>query len=145
MFWRTVMSVGEVVCVLPRQAADDAKLAGGENAVGDADAHHEVIGSQAFAAFAAGDAHAVTLGVDAPPFEISGSPLGNHARAALAGKGAHLVERLPRLLLALEAFRTLGLGLFFRNNLSHFPSFKKTESPRQLWLYRGHLETVFSI
>ncbi len=111
--------VGQVAGVLAREPADDAKLAGGDDAIGDADAHHEVIGGQAFAALAAGGAHAVALGIDAPPFEVSGGPLGHHAGAAGAGKGAHLVKGLPGILLALQALHALGLGFFYFNSLSH--------------------------
>ena len=91
-----------------------------DDAVGNADAHHEVIGGQAFAALAAGGANAIALGVNAPPFEVDGGPLGNDAGAAFAGKGAHLVKGLPWVLLALQALGALGLGLFHLNNFSHF-------------------------
>ena len=94
------------------RSADDAELVGGEQAVGDADAHHEVLGGLAFAADAAGDAEAVALGVDAPPLEVGRGPLGHDAGAAIAGEVADLVERLPRVLLELEALGLLGLGFF---------------------------------
>ncbi len=103
MFWRDG-DVGEIAGVLARDAADDAQLMRSEDAVGNADAHHEVFGGQALAALAAGGAHAVALGVDAPPLEVDGGPLGHHAGAAIAGKCAHFIEGFPRILLALEAF-----------------------------------------
>ena len=121
MFWRTVMSA-RLRAYFAREAADDAKLRGGDDAVGNADAHHEVFGGQALAALAAGSAHAVALGVDAPPLEVAGSPVGQHAGAALAGKRAHLIEGLPRVLFALQALRPLGIGLFLLELLqSYFP------------------------
>ena len=49
-------------------------LVRGEQAVGHADAHHEVLGGLAFAVGAAGDAEAVALGVDAPPLEVETRP-----------------------------------------------------------------------
>ena len=88
--------VGEVAGVLAGEAADGAELAGSDDAVGNADAHHEVVGGEAFAALAAGGADAVALGVDAPPFEVQVGPLGQDAGAAGAGEFAHLDRRLPR-------------------------------------------------
>ena len=111
--------IGEIAGVLARKAADDTKLAGAQNAVGDGDAHHEEIRCQALAALAADSAHAVALGVNPPPLEVEGGPLRQDARSARAGKGAHLVEGLPRVLLALQPFRSLGFRLLVLNNLSH--------------------------
>ena len=121
--------IGEIARVLSRQSADDAKLRGGDNAVGNADAHHEEFGSQAFAAFAAGGSHAIALRIDAPPLEISGSPVGQHAFATLTGEGAHLIESRPRVLFALQALGLLGLRLFFLNCFSHFSSSPKNRNP----------------
>ena len=112
-------NVGQVARVLASERADDAKLAREDDAVGNADAHHEVIGDQAFAAFATGGAYAVALGVDAPPLEIGGRPLRYHAGAAFACKGAHLVKGLPGIFLALQALSFLGLGLFDFSGLCH--------------------------
>jgi len=63
------------------------------------------------------------------------------------GKGTPLVKRLPGVLLALQTFRFLGLGLFLLDSLSHvsplcFWGGIETESPRQLELYRGHTGTL---
>ena len=102
--------VGQVAGVFPRERADDAKLFGGDDAVGDGDAHHEVIGGESLAALAAGGAYPVTLRVDAPPLEVVGSPLGDDARAAGTSEGADLVEGFPGVLFALQAFSTLGFG-----------------------------------
>ncbi len=134
--------VGEVAGVLARDAADDAELMCGEDAVGDADAHHEVVGGEAFAALAAGGADAVALGVDAPPFEVERGPLGHHAGAAVARELAHLVEGFPGILCELEALGALGLGFFHLNSLIHFFPSAEAESPRQLGLYRGLTETL---
>ena len=73
----------------------------GDDPVGNADAHHEVVRDQALATFAAGGAHSVALGVDAPPLEVMAGPLGDHAGAAFARKSAHLVECFPGILGAL--------------------------------------------
>ena len=59
--------VGEVAGVFFGEVADDAELVRGEEAVGQADAHHEVLRGFAYAAGASGDACTVSLGVDAPP------------------------------------------------------------------------------
>ena len=86
----------------------------GEDAVGQADAHHEVLGGFAFAVDATGDAEAVALGVDAPPLEVESGPLGEHGLAAHACELAYLVPGLPGILGELEAFDLLGLRLFDR-------------------------------
>ena len=104
--------VGEVAGVLLGELADDAGLMRGEQAVGHADAHHEVLGGFAFAVGAAGDAEAVALGVDAPPLEVEIGPLGRHGVAAVAGVLADLVPGLPGVLGELEALGALGLGFF---------------------------------
>jgi hypothetical protein len=107
--------VGQVAGVLFGDLRDNAKLMCGQNAVGDGDAHHEVVGDQALAALAAGGAYAVALGVNAPPFEVERGPLGNDAGAAGAGKSADLIEGLPRILLALEPLGALGFRFFYWN------------------------------
>ncbi len=88
--------VGEVAGVLLGELADDAELVRGEQAVGQADAHHEVLGGLALAALAAGDADAVALGVDAPPLEVEPGPLGEDGVAALAGELRGPRPRRPR-------------------------------------------------
>ncbi len=104
--------VGEVVGVLFRELADDAGLLAGEQAVGQADTHHEVLGGLAFAVCSAGDSLAVALGVDAPPLEVEPGPLGQNGVAAAAGELADLVPCLPRVLGELKSFRALGFGFF---------------------------------
>src|ERR1035441_1201205 len=129
--------VGKIAGVFARDFTDDAELAGGHDSVGNADAHHEVVGDEAFAAFAAGGAHTIALGVDAPPLEVGSGPLGHDTGTAFAGELAHFVKGFPGVLLALEAFSTLGLGFLYLNSFSHlFPS-PKTKNPRQQWLHRG--------
>ncbi len=102
--------VGEVAGVLLGDLADDAELVRGEEAVGQADAHHEELGGLALAADAAGGADAVALGVDAPPFEVEAGPLGEDGAAAVAGELADLVPGVPGVLGELEALGFLGLG-----------------------------------
>ena len=82
MFWRVVMSA-RLRAYLRVRSAMTRSWCAGEHAVGQADAHHEVLGGFAFAAGAAGDAEAVALGVDAPPFEVEAGPLGSDGVAAL--------------------------------------------------------------
>ncbi len=90
--------VGDAAGVLRGDVGDDVQLVRGEQAVGQADAHHEVVTGQAFAVLAAGDAEAVTLGVNAPPLEVQASPLRQHAGASFAGKLANLVPSVPGVL-----------------------------------------------
>ena len=80
----------------------------GEEAVGQADAHHEELGGFAFAGGASGDAEAVALGVDAPPLEVEAGPLGEDGVAALAGELADLIPGVPGVFGELEALGLLG-------------------------------------
>src|ERR1700738_902167 len=91
----------------------------GQDSVGDADAQHEVLSSQALAALAAGGAHAVALRVHAPPLEVESSPFWQHAGVAIPGELAHLVKGLPRVLFALKTLASLRFGLFYRNGFAH--------------------------
>ena len=103
--------VGVVAGKLLGDAADDAKLVAGEQAIGDGDAHHKKLGGFAFAALAAGEAEAVALRIDAPPAEVESPLLGNRV-AAIDRKLADLVKGFPWIFGELEAFGLLGLGLF---------------------------------
>src|SRR6266567_1855910 len=111
--------VGQVAAMLAGNAANLPQLVRGEDTVGNADAQHEVFGGQALAALAAGGAHAIALGVHAPPLEVERSPLRQHRGAALPGKLAHLVKGLPRILFAFQALAALRFGLFYRNGFAH--------------------------
>jgi hypothetical protein len=104
--------VGQVAGVFAGELAYDAGLMGGEQAVGHADAHHEVLGGLAFAADAAGDTQAVALGVDAPPLEVEIGPLRGNGVASDLGVGANLVPGFPGIFGELEALTALGFGLF---------------------------------
>src|SRR6185295_5921616 len=53
---------------------------------------------------------AVALRVDAPPAEVGADPLGRDGFEAAPGVGAQLVQRLPGVLLALQAFDSLCFG-----------------------------------
>ena len=136
--------VGKIARVFAGEAADGAKLVGGEDAVGNADAHHEVVGGKAFAALAAGGADAIALRVDSPPLEVERGPLRDDAGAAFAGEGAHFVEGFPRVLGKFEALGALGLRFFsVERRLDPFcPLLADKESPRQRGLARGLSETL---
>ena len=123
-------NVGKVASVFPREIADDAQLFGGEDAVGDGDAHHEEFSGQTLAALAAGGARAIALGVDAPPLEVIICPFGNDAGAAFPREGAHLVKGFPRVLFALKAFSPLGFCLFFLDCWCHFSLFGGNKKSR---------------
>ena len=117
---------------------DDVRLRSGENAIGDGDAHHEIVGCKAFATFAPGGADAIALGIDAPPLEVERGPLRHHAGTAGAREGADFVECLPGVLFALEAFGALGFRLFGLHRVGHvFLLSQEIENPRQLGLRRG--------
>ena len=104
--------VGEVAGVLAGEIGDDAQLMGGEQAVGEADAHHEILGGFAFAADAAGGADAVALGVDAPPLEVEAGPLGEDGFPALASELADFLPGFPGVFGELEPLGFLRLGFF---------------------------------
>src|SRR6185437_9817406 len=106
--------VAHVARVLLHQLANDAHLRRLQQAVGRADAHHEVFGHEAFAALAADGADAVALGVGSPPAEVGADPFGSNAIASFARELAHFVECLPGVLFALDALEALGLGFFYR-------------------------------
>ncbi len=102
--------VAEIARILLGQVADDAQLVRGEQAVGQANAHHEVLGCFAYAVLAAGDAEAVALGVDAPPLEVEFGPLGQDGGAAFAGELADFLPGVPWVLGQLQPLGLLGLG-----------------------------------
>src|ERR1035438_10166293 len=101
-------NVGQTARMLPRDSTNGAQLAGGEDAIGDGNTHHEVVGDQAFTALAADGTHAVALRVNAPPLEVEGGPFGNHTRPAGAREGANLVKGRPGILLLLQPLGSLG-------------------------------------
>src|SRR5258708_23425146 len=107
--------VGQIAGMILGDLTNGAKLARGENAVGDADADHEVFGSLALVALAADRSDPSSLGVDAPPLEVGGGPFRRHARASFARESPHFVERLPGILLPLQPFRSLRLGFLYRS------------------------------
>src|SRR5579859_1584020 len=111
--------VGKVARMLAREAADGAKLMRRNDAVGDADAHHEVIGGKTFAALAASGSNAVALCVDAPPLEVHAGPIGNNTGAAFTREGTHFVKCFPGVLCELQTFNSLGLCLFRLYGFSH--------------------------
>jgi len=87
--------VGDAIAVPVGEIGDGVELTAGEETVGDADTDHEERDGAAFTARAAGDAEAVTLGVDAPGAEIGGEPFGRNVVVAAAGEFADLVEVQP--------------------------------------------------
>ncbi len=103
--------VGKVARVLFCQFADDAQLVRREQAVGQPDAHHKVLGGLAHAVLAASDARTVALGIDAPPLEVELCPLRQYGSATLAGKLAYLVPCLPGILGELQSLGLLGFAL----------------------------------
>ena len=104
--------IGKVPRILPGELPDNPQLRGGQNAIRQADAHHEIFGSLAFATHAPCSAHAIALRIDAPPLEIRTGPLRQHTISALPGELANLVPGLPRILGGLQPFGLLGLRLF---------------------------------
>src|SRR5215472_12514692 len=104
--------VGLSACVPLCEVPDGTQLARVEDAVGDADAQHEMLGRSAFPGLAADGANAVTLCVNSPPLEVNTGPFGRNAAASLTGEFADFSNALPGILLALQTLDTLRLGLF---------------------------------
>ncbi len=92
---------------------DGAQLIGAQQAIGQGNAHHEILGGFAFAARAADGASAVTLRVNAPPLEIEIGPFGEDSGAAVAREFLDFVEVLPWVFRALQALDLLGLRFFW--------------------------------
>jgi hypothetical protein len=103
--------VGYAASVSLGKVGENADLLARENAVGDANTDHEVLGGFAFAIFTANYAEAVALRVDAPSAEIRADPLRRDGGVAAAGELANLVKMVPGILFAFEAIDALGFGL----------------------------------
>ena len=103
-------NIGQIAAVALRYIGNDPNLFRGGKAVDQRDAHHEVLCRIALAAFAAGSSQAVSLGVNAPPFEVRRGPIGRNGRSPVPRKGAYFIKSFPRVFLALDPFRSLRLG-----------------------------------
>jgi len=104
--------VGDAVAVPFRKVGKNAKLFGGEEPAGYADADHEERECAPFSAGAANHTQAVTLGIDAPRAEIRGQPFRGDGRVTEASEFADFVEVLPRILGAFKTLDALSLGFF---------------------------------
>ena len=109
-------NVDQIPAVFGGDVRDHLDLFRGSDTVGERDAHHEVLGRLAFPALAAECAGPVSLGVDAPPFEIGGSPFREHRFPAGGGEGTDFVHCLPWVLLPLKPLHALGFCFL---NLGH--------------------------
>src|SRR5579864_6422121 len=83
-----------------------------QQAVWNADAHHEIGERLPFPIRTADDTGTVSLGVYAPPAKIRTNPLGRDRGEAVTRKSADLLEPLPRILFAFEALNALRFRLF---------------------------------
>jgi len=111
--------VGDSVAMFGGEIGDFVDLRRGEEAVGDADANHEVRHGLPFAACATHDALAVALGIDAPGTEVGGEPFGRNGRVAIASEGTKFVEVIPGVLGAFEALGALGFGFLGLERVGH--------------------------
>src|SRR5713101_2027162 len=85
-----------------------------EQAVGNADAEHEVRQSLPFAALSADNARAIPLRVNAPPAEIRAQPLGWDRLKALTREPTDFLEAIPGILFPLQPLDSLRFRLFDR-------------------------------
>ena len=104
--------VGGPAGVFLGDVGDGPKLVRLQQAVGNANAHHEERQRLPFSVFAADYADAVALGVHAPPAEICAQPFRRDGIEAFAGELADVVKAFPRILLPLKALDPLCLRLF---------------------------------
>ena len=104
--------VGDSVGVKAGEVGDGSKLAGGHDAIGNSDSHHEALERAAFAALPAGYTGAVALRVNAPPAEIGANPFGRDGTETLARETANFVQALPGVLGALETLDALRFRFF---------------------------------
>src|SRR6266481_6365683 len=104
--------VGRASRISFRQRRNQAKLVCAQETVRDANSHHEVRRGLAFTSAPASDSGSVTLGINAPPLEIGLQPGFRNGAMALAREAADLFQTLPWVLLLLQPFGLLRLGLF---------------------------------
>src|SRR5580698_6337393 len=98
--------------VLLGNVRNRAHLLAAQQAIRDANPHHEVGRALAFSARAADDACAISLRVHAPRPEIRAEPLRWDRSIAFARKLADLVEMLPGILRVLQTLDALRFRLF---------------------------------
>src|SRR5579863_9454252 len=103
--------VGQIAAVGAGELSNGPQLPAGPATARNANSHHEVLGCLSLAARAARNPRAVALGINSPPLEVERGPLRQHARTPFARKLPHFIECSPRVLLALQPFGLLRLGL----------------------------------
>jgi hypothetical protein len=110
------------------QFSNGSQLRGLQNPVRDSDAKHEAGQRLALAALPAEHAGPVSLGVNAPPAEVGAEPFGRYRSKPRSREAPDFVERLPRILLALQTLDSLcfRLGYSFRHK-------KKNPPPAFYW------------
>ena len=99
---QTMYEVGGSAGIFLGDVGDGSELVRMEQAVGDADAHHEEWQCLAFAVLAADHSGAVPLRVHAPPAEVCAQPFGRDGIEAFAGELADVVEPFPGILFPLQ-------------------------------------------
>src|ERR1700736_315236 len=104
--------VGIAAAIFFGDGGDQASLSAGENAVGDANANHEICGGFSFAVGAADDPDAIALGVDAPGAKVSAGPLGWNGVASCFSELANFVKMLPGVFFFFETLDALHFGFF---------------------------------
>src|SRR5580698_5867814 len=104
--------IGDAIGVAAGEVSDGAELPRSHHAVGDADANHETLQRLPYSALAAGYARAVTLGINAPPAEISSDPFGRDRLKSLASEAPDFIQAVPRIGGPLEALDSLRCSFF---------------------------------
>ena len=102
--------VGGSAGVFLGDVGDGSQLVRMEQAVGNADTHHEEGQRLPFPVFPADHAGAVALGVHTPPAEICAQPFRGDGIEAFAGELADVIQAFPGILLPLQPLHPLGLG-----------------------------------
>ncbi len=110
-----VLAHGEVsnaATVFFSEVRNGAKLVRVEQAVPNADAHHEKRHGFAFTGGAADGSGTVTLRIDAPPSEVSAEPLRRNRAIAFASEAPNFREILPGIQRSFQPLDFLGFCLF---------------------------------
>src|SRR5205809_8109891 len=98
-----------------RQIGNRPYLSGPQNSVGDANPHHEIGKSLAFAVRAADHSSAVSLRINSPPAHVGSEPLWRNGRKTHTREAANFFQCFPWILLPFQPFYALCFGSFGRH------------------------------
>ena len=83
------------------------------HAVRNSDAHHESLKGAADSTLAAGNAHSIALGINAPPTEIGPDPFGRDGLESFTSKAPDFLQSLPWIHLPASGARPFVLSFLW--------------------------------